>query len=222
LVHEQCGGVVRRGPFAGMRFPFASTDAAAKCIGSYERELHPEVARIIAGGYWAVLNVGCAEGYYAVGFARSMPNAMVYAYDTSAGAVQLCQELASANELASGRITYGGEVTHAVLDTLCKPGTLVLADIEGGEAALLDPEAAPHLTEADMLVELHHNVVPDVEQLLRDRFSGTHVIRQVDSEPRLDPSSYPELAGLSADDQLLAMFERPITMRWLLLAAKTA
>jgi predicted O-methyltransferase YrrM len=196
-----------------MKFPFASTDAAAKCIGSYERELHPEVERIIAGGYRAIINVGCAEGYYAVGFARSMPDATIYAYDTSAGAVQLCQELASANGLASCRIAYGGEVTHAVLDKRCESGTLVLADIEGGEAALLDPEAAPRLARADMLVELHHNVVPEIEQLLRDRFAVTHVIRHVDSEPRRDPSAYPELAALSAADQLLAMFERPITMR---------
>lgn len=205
-----------------MIFPFASTDAAAKCIGSYERELHAEVDRIVAAGYRAIVNIGCAEGFYAVGFARSMPGTIVHAYDTSDAAVQQCRDLAAANNIRGDQIRYGGLVTHEVLGDVCGPNTLVLTDIEGAEAELLDPVAAPRLREVDILVELHHHVVPHIEKLLRERFEGTHVIRHVDSEPRVDPERYPELVRLAKSDQLLALFERPIIMRWLLLTVRTA
>lgn len=217
LVHEVCGGVVKRGPFAGLVFPFVSPDAAAKCVGSYECELHDEVSRIISAGYTSILNVGCAEGFYAVGLARAMPEAVVHAHDTSPEALVLCRELAEANGLEVGRLSYGGEVTHKVLNDLAGPGVLVLADIEGGEALLLDPVAAPRLADADMLVELHETAVPGVETLLRQRFAQTHTIREIDSTSRRDGSRYPELMMLSPDDKLLAMFERPVVMRWLVL-----
>jgi len=219
-VHESCSGVVQRGPFAGMRFPFACTDAAAKCIGSYERELHGEVERILRGGYASIVNVGCAEGFYSVGLARALPDTTVHAYDTSPGAIAQCRELAGANAVPDGRLRYGGEVTHQVLDSLCRPRTLLLVDIEGGEKALLDPERVPRLMDVDMLVELHEVYVPGIETLMRDRFSGTHVVRDIDSEPRTDASPYPELGSLSAADQVTAIFERPVFMRWLALESK--
>lgn len=219
-MHRRCRGVVQRGPFERLVFPFATWDAPAKCIGSYERELHPEVERIIAADYNAIINVGCAEGFYAVGLARALPAARIHAYDTSLEAVTKCRQMAAANNVPTDQMEYGGEVTHAVLDRLCRPGSLLIADIEGGEADLLDPARAPGLKQSDLLVELHHHVVPDIEQMIHDRFEGTHAIRHVDSEPRDDASPYPELAGMSSEDQWYAMFERPITMRWLLLQVR--
>jgi len=213
----RCAGTVQRGPFAGMVFPFATWDAPAKCIGSYECELHDEVERIFEREYWAVINVGCAEGYYAIGLARAMPGALMYAYDTDPEAIAKCKQLAEANTVPPDRLKFGGEVTHQVLDELCRPNSLVIVDIEGGEAALLDPASAPHLAQVDLLIELHHNVVPNIEQVLRQRFARTHSIRSVDSEPRIDASRYPELDGLTPHEQALAMFERPIVMRWLIL-----
>jgi hypothetical protein len=38
-----------------------------KIIGSYECELHPAIEEIIVNNYAEVWDVGCAEGYYAVG-----------------------------------------------------------------------------------------------------------------------------------------------------------
>ncbi len=216
-VHDRCRGIVQRGPFAGMIFPFATWDAPAKCIGSYERELHPAVERIIAHGYRTIVNVGCAEGFYAVGLARAIPTAVIHAYDTAPEAVARCQRLAEANSVPVERMTYGGEVTHAVLDALCEPGALVIVDIEGGEAELMDPLRVPRLANVDVLLELHHHVVSDIEQVIRDRFTPTHSIRHVDSEPRTDSSPYAELVDLPLADRLLAMFERPIVMRWLIM-----
>lgn len=220
-VHRRCGGVVQRGPFVGMRFPFATWDAPAKCIGSYERELHGEVQAMAAHGYPAIINVGCAEGFYAVGFARLSVASMIYAYDLSPEAVASCQALAGANDIRGERMVYGGEVTHAVLDDLCQQPALLVVDIEGAEAELLDPALVPRLAHVDLLVELHHHVVPDIEDLMRCRFEATHDIRLVSSESRDDTETYTELEGLSDHDAQLALFERPIVMRWMILTQRS-
>src|SRR5512140_2013789 len=62
---------VLSGPFKGMRYGDFSYNSALipKLLGTYEADLHNWVGEALATGYDAVINVGCAEGYYAVGFA---------------------------------------------------------------------------------------------------------------------------------------------------------
>ena len=88
---------VRSGPFTGMKYPKAEAAGSAfipKLLGSYERELHPMIERLIAKGYDDVIDVGCAEGYYATGMALRLPGARVHAYDTSETARDLCSAMA--------------------------------------------------------------------------------------------------------------------------------
>ena len=44
--------------------------------------------------YQTVVNVGCAEGYYAIGMARLMPNSLFLAFDINPKAIECCRELA--------------------------------------------------------------------------------------------------------------------------------
>src|SRR4051812_14244715 len=71
---ERYGPVVLSGPFAGMAYvrQAAGSCLAPKLIGCYEAELHGVVARILRTGYTQIVDIGCAEGYYAVGLARSI------------------------------------------------------------------------------------------------------------------------------------------------------
>ena len=220
LVSARCRAAVRRGPFAGMAFPHLRPDSASKCMGSYERELHDEIERIIARAYPTVLNVGCADGYYAVGLARRMSRSKILAYDIDRHARALCRDLAEANELGPDRISVRSEMTYETLAELCQRGTLIIADIEGAERELLDPARVPQLADVDMLVELHDFLIPGTEDRLRRRFAESHFARAIDSEPRDNPMEYPELNGLSNDDQMLALFERPVAMRWLILETR--
>ena len=100
--------VVRHGVFKGMRYPEARSSGSAlypKLLGSYERELEPILETICQRPYGQVVDVGCAEGYYAVGLAMRMPSARVYAYDTNAEAIRLCRQLAQANNVENRVIT---------------------------------------------------------------------------------------------------------------------
>jgi len=69
-------------------------------LGCYEHELHPHVERLIGRTFDALLNIGCADGYYAVGLARRMPGAPVFAHDLNPKAQTGCREVAALNGVA--------------------------------------------------------------------------------------------------------------------------
>jgi hypothetical protein len=91
--HLLDGKVVLSGPFKGMKYP--NLEAFGSCIypkilGSYERELHDTLNSISNTRYSEIIDVGCAEGYYAVGLSLQHPEARVYAYDIDETARRLC------------------------------------------------------------------------------------------------------------------------------------
>lgn len=61
-------------------------------LGSYEEELHEVVEEIIARSPAVVVDIGAAEGYYAIGFARRLPKTTVFAIDLDSRARQVCEE----------------------------------------------------------------------------------------------------------------------------------
>ncbi len=69
------GWVVQGGPFAGMAYLHRSLDGPLppRLLGCYEAELHGALERILGTRYDTVVDIGCAEGYYAVGLALKMP-----------------------------------------------------------------------------------------------------------------------------------------------------
>src|SRR5262249_31702651 len=98
--------IVPYGPFAGMR---CTTSAVLpRLIGSYESELHETIRFLAARGYERMINIGCGEGYYAVGLARLLSSAHVFALDSEATAQSSCRALAEANGVAE-RVTILGK-----------------------------------------------------------------------------------------------------------------
>ena len=81
-------------------------NVAPKLLGCYEQELHQVIERCIKTPYECVVNVGCGDGYYAVGLARRMPNAEIKAYDLHEGRRALCKSAAEENGVG-GRVSVG-------------------------------------------------------------------------------------------------------------------
>jgi hypothetical protein len=212
------GTAVQAGPFAGLVLGRHSTEGghAPRLLGCYERELHPHLERLIARGFGRVVNIGCADGYYAVGLARRLPAARVAAHDADPRAQAACAATVAANGVAD-RVAIGGLVDHAALDALAGPDAWLVVDIEGAEDALLDPARAPALRAATILVECHEGARPGVTARLAARFAPTHAVTRVD--PVLGAATLPDwLAGLSHLDQLLATWEwRDAPTPWLVL-----
>src|SRR4051794_38235977 len=64
------------GPFEGMSYVGNSHGSAwcPKILGTYEREIRSAVDEIAAREFPNIVNIGAAEGYYAVGLARRCPS----------------------------------------------------------------------------------------------------------------------------------------------------
>lgn len=149
LQHQ--GARVHQGPLVGLEFIKQSAEGChvAKLLGTYEQPLQPYVELAINRGYSKVLNIGCAEGYYAVGMARRMPQTQVLAYDLNEKAQATCSDLAKKNGVAD-RVSIGA--LFNVEDFALHAGTdvLIFCDIEGAEKQLLNPELAPALKGMDI------------------------------------------------------------------------
>lgn len=214
-VSKQTNFIVPYGPFAGMRCinGSAGSTIVPRLLGSYEAELHDTIKNFSRRGYQRVVNIGCGEGYYAVGLARLLPAAHVFALDPEPAARSLCNALAELNEVAD-RITLMGNCTPHSLQELAHPGSLIVCDCEGAELELLDLVTVPNLSQCDILVEMHDFLSPDTSITLANRFRSTHTTRVIPQSSR-NLQDYPILSSLNEFDRLLSMYEsRPGPTPW--------
>jgi SAM-dependent methyltransferase len=201
------GPYILQGPFAGMTYVEEATEGALapRLLGTYESELHPHLAALARAGLDCVIDVGCAEGYYAVGLARLMPDVVVHAYDIDPRARAACAMLAVANGVAD-RVVIAEAFDPTVLDAFAGLRCLVMMDVEGAEDDLLTPSAA--LAAMHVIVETHDLYRPGVLDRLVARFTPTHHIVRVDGGPKTLPLPLPDwLRRQGHLDQLLAVWE---------------
>lgn len=173
---------VLEGPFKGMKFiyPIMEGSLLPKVMGSYEQELHPFFLDVAAKkSYTTFVDIGCADGYYAVGIARLMPHISVEAYDTNVKARVRCLENAELNHVSS-QIAMHEAFQGQQFEKLPAGKTLILCDIEGAEEELLDPNKYPALKALDIIVELHEVFRPGILKRVTDKFKMTHNITFVE------------------------------------------
>lgn len=206
-MEARSGTSVMSGPFQGMDYVVHAAEGSrtARLIGAYEASLQPVIEAIIAKAPEVIVDIGSAEGYYAVGLARRLPRARVLARDANPKAQDLCRALATANGVAD-RVEVGGIFDHTDF-ALCETArTVVIVDIEGAEDLLLDPKAAPGLVQADILVECHDSLTPGISARLAARFAPTHKVTRIDR--KLDDTGLPAWAEELSDlDRLLCLWE---------------
>ena len=183
-------------------------------LGSYERELHQIIERALVTRYHAVVDVGSAEGYYAVGFALKGQSPVI-TFETDVRELKLCQEMARLNGVGD-RVTVRRwcspeALRVGVAGTRC----FVLSDCEGYEKELFDEMTVKVLEQSDVLIELHD----DAYQPLLERFSRTHTVQTIAASPRL-ASDYPELACLGEDAARAVAEYRLEGQRWLYARAR--
>jgi hypothetical protein len=219
---------VKHGPFQGMQYPeikAIGSSLVPKIIGSYERELHPTIEQICTYSYDAIVDIGCAEGYYAVGLAMRLPEAIIYAYDTDLEAIRLCQSMAKLNRVAD-RVVTGGFCTLETLKALpLGKRALIISDCEGYEKELFNAEAVSVLAAHDLLIEMHDFHDIEISATIRKLFQDSHtihVIKSVDDIEKAHTYEYEELTGYDlASRRLLLAEERPTIMNWCYMTPKT-
>ncbi len=221
-IRDAFGDVVRSGPFTGLCYPdWAMTTIdvySNKVLGSYELELHDALEQLIAAQPSTVINLGLADGYYAIGLALRLPQASVIGYEIEEWRVAQLRPIAEHNGVDIE--VHIQAATPADLQAMTGPDTLIICDIEGGEADLLDPVAAPALRSASILVETHDHRVPGVSDRLRAAFAPTHDIVQIDARPRY-AEDFPETDFLPLVTRHLAVVElRGGPQSWLVLTPR--
>lgn len=221
LVHNR-GPTVSGGPCQGLTFIPRTFERhlAPKLLGTYEQELHPVWDRILQQPYEQIMDVGCAEGYYAVGLARHFYNTPVHAFDTDWWARRTTRRMAEANDVDN--VHVHGACSMAWFAEYLHPHAFILSDCEGFEDELFNPvgAVAPRMATCDILIELHEGPAPGVTERLVNRFTDTHKHTLI---PRHDRHlmDLPEMPFLTREEKQLALREhRRDDHKWLLLEAR--
>lgn len=193
LCQRETNRVVRGGPFAGMNYihdAFAG-GYVPKLLGIYERELHPIITRLSALGVRTVINIGAADGYYAVGLSRMFPELRVIAFEMEQRGREFLRAMAERNGVLP-QVEIRGRCElkdlSGVIDA--QQQTLILCDVEGYEDVLMDPDKVEGLRKTYLLVEIHDGKNPGVADRIRHRFGSTHTIETIWQDNR-EASEFP-------------------------------
>jgi hypothetical protein len=198
-----------------------------KVLGTYELEVIPAIEEICRAGCDRIVDIGAAEGYYAVGLALRNPDATVVGFEMNPSARYYLRRLARRNG-AADRIEVRGRcnpdsLTYA-MEEARKPA--VVCDCEGAEDSLLDPARIKPLRRSLVLVETHDGLLTDAGVLegitdrLRERFEPTHDVEIIASRDR-NTDDLPKAIHLSPDEAAEAMNEGRPRAKWMFLTPRT-
>ncbi len=170
-----------------MRYVTNSVGSAylPKLLGIYERELTPFVEKACASKPKLIVDVGGAEGYYAVGLAIRNPQARIVAFEMEEKGRTALQEMSKLNNVTE-QIEVHGKCEPEDLQTLlaCESAPLIVCDVEGYEEKLLDIQTVQSLRGATILAEMHDFINAGISEKLLNRFDATHTIARIWQEPR--------------------------------------
>src|SRR5205807_4237653 len=103
LVRSRTGGRIFFRAYAGIRYIHTAFGSAyvPKLLGIYERELNPFIEQACALNFPLIVDVGAAEGYYAIGMALRNPNARLIAFEMEQKGRAALEEMARLNNVMS-------------------------------------------------------------------------------------------------------------------------
>lgn len=218
--------VVIQGPFQGQKFSRTESVGSAylpKLMGTYESEIFPVWAEIQSQDFSVILDIGCAEGFYACALAKMFPNSKVLGFDLDANARNTSIENVKANGLHN--VSIHGACDPDFIDNSCRgKKSFILCDIEGAEKALFCAVCVKSLQDTHMIIELHDGVDKSISSTLKSKFVSTHDISSFFSTDDIHRpalmASY-NLTNLSDNDFYLALREkRGHIMEWIYLKPK--
>jgi len=223
-------GQFKSGIFKDMRYVNESICGSIlpKYLGLYEIELVPVFEQLFQLNFGKIIDVGAAEGYYAVGLALRFPGSPVIAFEATEEGRELLQQVIARNGVADQVEMKGlcdAPMLKAETDACDPHGVhLLVMDVEGAEEDLLRLHAPKDLRNFHIVMELHDWVDPGMGERLQDKFAPSHTSTIIDARRRefADlslPQSY--LKRLCLSPSLLSFsHERRLPMRWLVFQPK--
>jgi hypothetical protein len=184
-----------------MRYPEAAAlvrIAIPKLLGTYESELHPVLATIAHRKYDIVLDIGSAEGYYAVGLARLL-RTPVLAFDPEPIERGYCRKAAELNKVED-LVELRDLFTPNSIAEFAGKRVLCICDCEGFEERIFNESTAQQVQDWDLLIELH-----DSAEMSLPRLPWPHRTMIIESEPRCS-DKFAEIEGLGDAEKLLSEY----------------
>jgi len=224
---RELGDTVKYGPFKGVLLSseswWSGADRGVMLLGMYEQEVL--LALESADRKFQVLvDVGAADGYYALGCLKAGWVSHAYCYEMSAAGREAIARNAARNGLTD-HVTILAEATPGFFDDLVADfgidpaSTLLIMDVEGAEQSLLSGRGLESLHNSFSIIELHEECLPSdfVEDVIH-RAESCGLSAELVMTQQRDPSEFPELRDWSDDDRWMLCSEgRSRLMRWLIL-----
>jgi hypothetical protein len=224
LVRKLHNDVIAYGAFSGMilsnsiwwgRFDFAN-----KILGTYETQVIDKLVELARPGA-TFIDVGCADGFFAVGILRICDLEKAVCFEISQEGRDVTAENAKRNAVLD-RIDIRGqadreEITHAAE---LAAEAIVLCDIEGGEFSLFDDALLTKLSGSSIIIELHPHLIDD-GYAKRDALiyrAGQYFNTSVMRRKPVSVGDFAELERLNDNERMLAFSEgRGAAGSWLVL-----
>jgi hypothetical protein len=211
---------VKNGLFKGLQFNHikpTGSSVYAKLLGSYELELESVLKNMLTQNFTHLVNVGCDEGYYAVGIARVLPGISVIAFDCNKMAQEKCRALVAANNVQQQVVVKSCFVENDIACIKKTGKTLFIIDCEGCEDNIITPTLLTDFATASFIIELHYQQAPEILEKLQHLFSPTHsiaLVKALSDHERILQYRFAELEGLSYKQKEFILTERNNYMEW--------
>jgi hypothetical protein len=220
--------VVAYGPFKGMKLSrnvwWGQFDLITKILGVYEEHVLKKLFKISKKVDVPFIDIGAADGYFAVGMAFGGYFNKVYAYEISLKGRERLLENIQANN-SEDRVFIKEEANYKSLEQLISlhKGAVILVDIEGDEYDLLNADLLRLLRNCYVICELHPWLVDqgiEKEELLIEEAQRIFDISLMQRDS-YSPNCFTELYDFTDEERLVAFGEgREKNMRWLILEPK--
>lgn len=218
-IYKKFNGIVQHGPLKGFRINEEKNwgiDHVAKILGFYEAEILVDLIRVLKDKHF--VDIGAADGYYAVGMVYAGIAKTALAFEMSDKGRSAIANAAAAHGLTD-KVSILGEADGDFLKHVKTQldQTVFLMDIEGFEYTLLDEENLRKLSKSVVFVELHENDPKDHDRFrkLLDAASKSFHMKIYRKIGR-NPYAFNELDELTETEHWLACSEgRGKDPKWL-------
>ena len=213
---------VKSGLFSGMKYASlesVGSEIFPKLAGTYEDELFPMLKLLSSNQYDLIVNIGHAEGFYAIGLAKLFPTNYVHAYDIDAHAEELCTRMAVLNNVPERVLIKGSCSPEVLANITLGKRCLIICDCEGYERELFVKSNITAFADSHLIIELHPMDDALIKSYVTDLFNVSHDLKFVSSHDTARkifelPSNF---SIFSFDEKYKIVDEhRPFTMDWLI------
>lgn len=169
------GTTILHGPFKGMKYLSRSSNSAyiPKILGIYEKEIYSVLLDFLNKSD-LFINIGCAEGYYAVGSALRYPHLNIITYDIDKESRQFLSKLKTKNDVQNINIKKKfSDTEFSFIQNSSYQNFTYLIDIEGEELNIFS-KYYNHFNNSYFIIELHDKSSKKIESYLKKFFSQTH------------------------------------------------